>query len=95
MAVDSTSSTTSLGISDLPHSSMLLPFIHDTSSFSDRQVQVANAAVASSLSTTKGYKAIQCCPNDVVNHSTEGKEAHKASESRSRDNMFGVAQNTK
>ncbi|RSL38077.1 hypothetical protein CEP53_015199 [Fusarium sp. AF-6] len=83
MAVDSAPSTPSFGINDLPsasHSSMLLSFVHDISSFSDRQVQVANGVVSSALSTTKGREAIQCCPNAAANHKTEVKEAHKSAD---------------
>ncbi|RSL69964.1 hypothetical protein CEP54_001991 [Fusarium duplospermum] len=98
MAVDSAPSTPSFGINDLPsasHSSMLLPFIHDTSSFSDRQVQVANDVIDDALSTMKGREAIQCCPNDMTNHNTKGRDAHKSSENRSRDHMFGVVTESK
>ncbi|KAJ4189269.1 hypothetical protein NW755_006087 [Fusarium falciforme] len=45
MATDSASTDTVHVSGDsrsVGHSSMLLPFIYDTSSFSDRQVQIAN-----------------------------------------------------
>ncbi|KAJ4124341.1 hypothetical protein NW754_000041 [Fusarium falciforme] len=45
MATDSASTDTGRVNGDsgsAGHSSMLLPFIYDTSSFSDRQVQIAN-----------------------------------------------------
>ncbi|UPK94038.1 hypothetical protein LCI18_004973 [Fusarium solani-melongenae] len=77
MATDSPSTDTGHVNGDsgsVDYSSMLLPFIHDTSSFSDRQVQIANGGATSSST----YEPTPNCPNpDASNDNKEKKEDKK------------------
>ncbi|KAJ4310115.1 hypothetical protein N0V84_011138 [Fusarium piperis] len=82
MALDSTSIDARYvngdSVSD-DYSSMLLPFIHDTSSFSDRQVQIANGG-ATSAST---HDAAPSRPTaDASNQNEENKESKENKENK-------------
>ncbi|KAL2680585.1 hypothetical protein Neosp_008187 [[Neocosmospora] mangrovei] len=59
MVADSASTDTGGVNGNLSHaenSSMLLQFLHDTSSFSDRQVQIANADTTNPSTSTQGHE---------------------------------------
>ncbi|KAH7247973.1 hypothetical protein MRS44_010561 [Fusarium solani] len=62
------------GVPSTDHSSMLLPFLYDTSSFSDRQVQIANGGATSSST----YEPAPSHPNaDASDHNKNKKENDK------------------
>ncbi|KAM6526147.1 hypothetical protein FSOLCH5_002275 [Fusarium solani] len=82
MVVDSAASTDAGGVNgNLPHVrnfSMLLPFLHDTSSFSDRQVQIANAGTTNAPTSTEGHEPTPCRPNADTTDHTEAKKGDKS-----------------
>ncbi|RSL70030.1 hypothetical protein CEP54_001989 [Fusarium duplospermum] len=59
----------------IDYSSMLLPFLHDTSSFSDRLVQIANGSATS----TSTHEPDTSRPNADVSNNTkkDGKPVDK------------------
>ncbi|KAM6519962.1 hypothetical protein FALCPG4_013527 [Fusarium falciforme] len=78
MVVDSASTDAGGVNGNLPHVrnfSMLLPFLHDTSSFSDRQVQIANAGTTNASTPTEGHEPTPSRPN--ADH-TEAKKGDKS-----------------
>ncbi|RSL69962.1 hypothetical protein CEP54_001993 [Fusarium duplospermum] len=83
MVVDS-SSTDAGGVNgNLPHvgnSSMLLSFLHDTSSFSDRQVQIANAGTTNAPTPAEGHEPTPSRPNPDTADNTKSKKGDKPAE---------------
>lgn len=55
---------------------MLLPFLHDTSSFSDRQVQIA-IRTTNPPAPTEGHEPTPSRPNADTTEHTDSKEGDK------------------
>ncbi|RMJ18317.1 hypothetical protein CDV36_002023 [Fusarium kuroshium] len=80
MAVDSASTNAGRVKGNTTHTrdfSMLLPFIYDTSSFSDRQVQIVNADTTVSSTAVEGHEPTSTHPNSDTTDHTEGKKDDK------------------
>ena len=56
---------------------MLLLFLHDTSSFSDRQVQIANAGATNAPTPPEGHEPTPSRPNADTTDHTEAKKGDK------------------
>ncbi|KAJ4228083.1 hypothetical protein NW759_004170 [Fusarium solani] len=61
------------GVPSTYHSSMLLSFLYDTSSFSDRQVQIANGGATGSST----YEPTPSRPNPDASNDNKEKEDEK------------------
>ncbi|RSL47635.1 hypothetical protein CEP53_009845 [Fusarium sp. AF-6] len=80
MVVDSASTDAGGVNGNWPHVgnfSMLLPFLHDTSSFSDRQVQIANAGTTNAPTPAEGHEPTPSRPNADTTDHTEAKKNGK------------------
>ncbi|RSM17704.1 hypothetical protein CDV31_003474 [Fusarium ambrosium] len=79
MAVDSASTDAGRVKGNTTHTgdfSMLLPFIYDTSSFSDRQVQIVNADTTVSSTSVGGREPPPSNPNSDATDHTKEKEGN-------------------
>lgn len=56
---------------------MLLPFIYDTSSFSDRQVQIVNADTTKGSTPVEDHEPTPNHPQSDATDYTEGKKGSK------------------